>query len=357
MTEAWPTAGAPPTARGLIRCVPEDFVVREQLGFEPDGSGEHAFLHLEKRGLNTADLAQRVSEISGVPLRDIGFSGMKDRNAVTSQWFSVGLAGREEPDWRQLEARGDVRVLEATRHGRKLRRGVHRANGFCLTVRQLQADREELEQRLAGVRSGGVPNYFGEQRFGRGGSTLAQARQWVARSGGAGRGGRKLSRTRRSLYLSALRSLLFNRLLARRVTEATWNTILPGDVCSLQGTRSRFACERPDPEIAARAAAGDLHPALPLQGRGEPLQGDERLRAQALVLAEETALCDFLDGAGLSLDYRPARALPDDFCWQFCDDDSLQLTFSLGAGSYATAVLAQLLETSQGDFAFGDGSE
>ncbi|TXS95391.1 tRNA pseudouridine(13) synthase TruD [Parahaliea maris] len=356
MTVTWPTAGAAPTGRGLIRCTPEDFVVREQLGFAPDGSGEHAFLHLEKRGLNTADLAQRISEISGVPLRDIGFSGMKDRNAVTSQWLSVGLAGQPEPDWLQLEIKGDVRVLEATRHGRKLRRGVHRANSFCLTLRQLQADRVELEQRLAGVRSGGVPNYFGEQRFGLGGSTLAQARQWAARSN-SGRGGRKISRNRRSLYLSALRSLLFNRLLAQRVEEATWNTILPGDVCSLQGTRSRFACEQPDADITARASAGDLHPALPLWGRGEALQGDARQRAQAPVLAEEEGVCAFLEQAGLSLDYRPARALPDDFCWEFCDDDSLQLTFSLGAGSYATAVLAQILEYSQGDFAFGDGSE
>ncbi|WP_116364583.1 tRNA pseudouridine(13) synthase TruD [Parahaliea mediterranea] len=351
MSETWPTAGPAPSVRGLIRQSPEDFIVREQLGFEPDGSGEHAFLHLEKRGLNTSDLAQRLSERSGVPLKDIGFSGMKDRQAVTSQWFSVGLAGRAEPDWAQLEERGDVRVLEATRHGRKLRRGVHRANQFVLTLRQIEGDRDALETRLAQVQREGVPNYFGEQRFGHGGNTLAQARQWVERPR------RKLSRARRSLYLSALRSQLFNRLLAQRVEEGSWNTVLPGDVCSLQGTRSRFACEVVDDDIRARAAAGDVHPALPLWGRGAPLQGAQQLARQAMILAPESAACDFLEAAGLSLDYRPARALPDDFCWQFCDDGSLQLAFSLGAGSYATAVLAQIIDYSTGDFAFGDGSE
>ncbi|GAB3270021.1 tRNA pseudouridine(13) synthase TruD [Parahaliea aestuarii] len=351
MNETWPTAGPAPSARGLIRQSPEDFIVREQLGFEPDGSGEHAFLHLQKRGLNTADLAQRISEISGVALRDIGFSGMKDRHAVTSQWFSVGLAGRAEPDWSQLERSGEVSVLAASRHGRKLRRGVHRANQFTLTLRQVEGEREDLLARLQGVRDGGVPNYFGEQRFGRAGNTLVQARQWAERPR------RKLSRTRRGLYLSALRSLLFNRLLARRVAEGSWNTVLPGDVCSLQGTRSRFACNEVDADIAARAAAGDLHPALPLWGRGEPLQGPERLAQQAQILAPESGICRFLEDAGLSLDYRPARALPDDFCWQFCDDGSLQLAFSLGAGSYATAVLAQIIDYSTGDFAFGDGSE
>ncbi|MFV0278092.1 MAG: tRNA pseudouridine(13) synthase TruD, partial [Parahaliea sp.] len=292
-----------------------------------------------------------LSELSGIPLRDIGFCGLKDRNALTSQWFSVGLAGAAEPDWGALERRADVRLLAVTRHGRKLRRGVHRANHFSLWLRALAADREQLRQRLESVRDHGVPNYFGEQRFGRDGGTLAQARQWSQR------GGRRLSRTRRGLYLSALRGLLFNQLLAARVRADTWAAILPGDVCSLQGTRSRFACTGPDADITARAAAGDLHPALPLWGRGRPEQGAQRLAEQGAILAPERAVCDFLEGAGLDLDYRPARALPDDFCWQFCDDDSLHLSFSLGAGSYATAVLAQIIDYSEGDMAIGDASE
>jgi tRNA pseudouridine13 synthase len=325
-------------------------MVREQLGFEPSGDGEHAFLHLQKRKLNSMDLLQRVSELSGVPPRDIGISGLKDRNAVTAQWFSVGMAGRTEPDWRALESSGDVRVLEVGRHQRKLRRGVHRANRFTLVLREVSGDHAALEQRLQLLRDEGVPNYFGEQRFGRGGSTLEQARRWMS-------GGRRISRTKRSLYLSALRSYLFNTTLAARVAAGDWNTVLNGDVCILQGTRSLFTCELADEDIRDRAGRGDIHPGLPLWGRGPSRAGPERARQQTRCVAEHVAMCEFLEGAGLELSWRPARMLADDFCWQFCDDGSLQLDFALGAGSYATALLAEFVQFKEGKIDSGNRSE
>lgn len=139
-----------PRARGslagsaLIRCQPEDFKVSEQLGFELSGEGEHVFLHLQKCQLNSMELLQRVSELSGIAQRDIGMSGLKDRNAVTRQWFSVRMAGRPEPDWQELQSTGEVQVLEVGRHLRKLKRGVHRANRFTLVLRELKGDREVL---------------------------------------------------------------------------------------------------------------------------------------------------------------------------------------------------------------------
>ncbi len=322
----------------MIRSTPDDFVVREQLGFETDGLGEHVFLHLEKRGLNTQDLLQRVSTLSGIHLRDIGFSGLKDRHAVTSQWVSVRMAGKPEPDWQQLAVAGEVAVLDCRRHSRKLKRGVHRSNRFELRLRELEGDVGLLEERLQLLQQQGVPNYFGEQRFGHGGSTLLQARHWQQR------GARKLSHSKRGLLLSALRGHLFNLLLAQRVAEGSWNRLLAGDVCMLQGSRSLFACAAVDAELAARAATGDVHPGLPLWGRGEVLQGAEQLAWQSTVLAPEEELCRFLEDAGLSLAYRAARLLPDDFFWRFCDDDSLLLGFSLPPGSYATAVLAELAD-------------
>ncbi len=331
MTSTWPAAAGEPVASGRLRVQPEDFRVDEILGFEPDGEGEHVFLHLEKRELNTQDLAQRISSLSGIHPRDIGFSGMKDRNAVTRQWFSVRMAGRPEPDWHALES-ADVSLLAAFRHRRKLKRGVHRANAFRLVLRELEGDRDEIALRLQRLRQVGAPNYFGEQRFGRNGSTLAQARQWMDS------GGRRLSRNKRSLYLSALRSRLFNLLLADRVQRGDWDRVLPGDTCILRGTRSQFRCDVVDETIERRAREGDLHPALPLWGRGEPVSA--RCRE---VLAGDGAACEFLEGAGLALDWRPTRLIPDDFCWQFCDDGSLQLEFRLGAGSYATALLAEFV--------------
>jgi tRNA pseudouridine13 synthase len=275
-----------------------------------------------------------------VAQRDIGLSGLKDRNAVTRQWFSVGLAGRQEPDWQALEAAGDVQVLATGRHQRKLRRGVHRANRFSLVLRDLQGDRALLEERLQRLQCDGAPNYFGEQRFGRDGSTLQQAERWIS-------SGRKTTRAKRSLYLSALRSYLFNTLLAARVKAAQWNTVLPGDVCMLQGSRSLFTCEQADAEIVDRAASGDIHPGLPLWGRGPSSAGGERARQQAEELAPHLEICEFLEAAGMEMGWRAARLLADDFCWQFCDDGSLQLDFALGAGSYATALLAELVQLQQ----------
>jgi tRNA pseudouridine13 synthase len=308
---------------------PEDFRVDEVLGFEPGGDGEHVFLHLEKRELNTQELAQRISSLSGIHPRDISFSGMKDRNAVTRQWFSVRMAGRAEPDWHALDSE-HVSLLSAGRHRRKLKRGVHRANAFRLVVRDVQGDRSQIEQRLQRLREAGAPNYFGEQRFGRAGATLEQARQWIAS------GGRRISRNKRSLYFSALRAYLFNRLLADRVEQGDWDRVQPGDTCILRGTRSQFLCETVDQDIEQRAVEGDLHPGLPLWGSG----GQVSARC-ADVLAAERDTCEFLERAGLELGWRPSRLIPDDFCWQFCDDGSLHLAFSLGAGSYATALLTE----------------
>ena len=333
----WPRAGEEPSATALLRTCPEDFRVSEALGFEPSGDGEHVFLQLEKRNLNTVDLVHRVASLSGTPERDIGYSGLKDRNAVTRQWLSIRMAGRVEPAWSELERGGDIRLLQTARHRRKLRRGVHRANDFSIRLREVTGDRGALEQRLCEVQREGVPNYFGEQRFGRGGSTLEQARHWVA--GGA----RRVTRTRRSLYLSALRAWLFNSLLASRVKAGSWNSIVAGDVCVLQGTRSHFHCESPDEDIRQRARRGDLHPALPLWGRGASCPALKRAATELASVGGALEVCEFLEGAGLEVAWRPARALADDFCWQFCDDDGLQLDFALGAGSYATAVLAEFI--------------
>ncbi|RLA58667.1 MAG: tRNA pseudouridine(13) synthase TruD, partial [Gammaproteobacteria bacterium] len=221
---------------------------------------------------------------------------------------------------------------------------------FTLVLREVSADHAALEQRLQLLRDEGVPNYFGEQRFGRGGSTLEQARRWMS-------GGRRLSRTKRSFYLSALRSYLFNTMLGARVAAGDWNTVLNGDVCILQGTRSLFTCELVDEDIRDRASRGDIHPGLPLWGRGPSTAGPERARQQADCVADHVEMCEFLEGAGLERSWRPARMLADDFCWQFCDDGSLQLDFALGAGGYATALLGELVQYKVGNLDSGNGSE
>ena len=348
--EQWSRAWGAPAGSAMIRSCPEDFRVSEELGFELSGSGEHVFLYLQKRQLNSMDLLSRLARLSGVAERDIGLSGLKDRNAVTRQWFSVGMAGRPEPDWQLLATDGDVEVLATGRHLRKLRRGVHRANRFKLVLRQLSGDRQQLESRLQLLREQGVPNYFGEQRFGRNGSTLDQARRWIS-------AGRKVSRNKRSLYFSALRAYLFNQLLAIRVDQHAWNSVVPGDVCLLHGSRSFFTCSEVEQDTQERVNSGDIHPGLPLWGQEKPTGGVARSREYADDLAQWQDVCAFLEQSGLDMAWRPARLLPDDFCWQFCDDGSLQLDFTLGAGGYATALLAEFVHYKKGMLKSGIGSE
>lgn len=331
----WPRVGGIPDARALIRVLPEDFVVEETLGFDPEGQGEHSLLCIEKRGLNTADIVRGLSKLAAVPERDIGFCGLKDKHAVTRQWFSVGLAGRAEPDWRLLES-DSIRVLQQHRHLRKLRRGVHRGNRFQLRLRELQGVREDLEQHLQRVKAAGVPNYFGEQRFGHAGGNLSGALAWLTGSAPTPR------RQRKSLYLSAARSFLFNQLLAARVGEQSWEAPQAGDVCILNGSRSFFTCDGSESDLQHRAAHADLHLGLPLWGRGK------RAAATGVQVREDhciqawSALGLALEQKGVQLAYRPARLIADDFCWEFCDDGQLQLSFELVSGGFATAVLREL---------------
>ncbi|TCZ85368.1 tRNA pseudouridine(13) synthase TruD [Lysobacter sp. N42] len=318
----------------------EDFVVEEIAGFEPSGQGEHLLLTIEKRGLNTAEVARRLAAWAGVRDVAIGYAGLKDRHAVTRQRFSVHLPGRDAPDTASLEGEG-LRVLSSARHSRKLPRGALAGNRFELLLREVQGDREAIAGRLEAISRDGVPNYFGEQRFGRAGDNVEQALAMFA--------GRRVRREERSLLLSAARSELFNRVLAARVAEGSWNTGLEGEVWMLDGRRSVFGPESPTPELQARCAGFDIHPTGPLWGRGEPrTQGGCRGLEDAILAAGDApALRAGLEAAGLEQERRALRMRPAALAWQW-EADGLRLAFELPPGAYATTVLAELGDLESG---------
>jgi tRNA pseudouridine13 synthase len=326
--------GEPPL-RGTLRATPEDFVVDEQLGFVPGGTGEHVMLHVEKRGANTPWVAGRLAELAGVARRDVGFAGLKDRHAVTRQWFSVGLAGRPEPDWSALDAPG-VRVLEAVRHPRKLRRGALTGNRFRLRVRDVSGDPQALATRLDLLVSSGFPNLFGPQRFGRDGGNLVAAQRLF--DGTAGRVGRE----KRGLYLSAARSLLFNAVLAARIADRSWQQARDGEPLVLDGRRSFFIAAADDAALPARLAALEVHPSGPLWGRGGDLGECAAGAFERACLAPFAAWRDGLERGGLEADRRALRARAAGLTWSL-DDGVLELDFSLPAGSFATALLRELV--------------
>jgi len=332
-----PCAHGRPPASGAIRREPEDFVVDEILGFEPDGAGNHGLLIVEKRGANTGWVAAQLARHAGVAVRDVGFSGHKDRHALTTQAYSLPLPVLfDVAQCMQWQGEGYA-VRAAYRHGRKLRPGSHRANRFELLIRDLRGDRGAIETCLAAIRAHGVPNYFGPQRFGRDGSNLRRAVAW------AGGDVPPRDRSQRGFALSAARSFVFNAVLSARVTRGDWNRLLPGEAVMLDGRRSFFIAEPDDAALEARRIAMDVHPSGPLPGRGESPATGVACTAEDAVVAPHGALVSLLAAERIDHERRSLRLPVRELDWTFGADDTLVLRFVLPRGTFATAVLHEVL--------------
>lgn len=324
--------GAP--LRGRLRVEAEDFRVDELLGFEASGSGEHWLVHIEKRGANTGFVAKQLALFAGVTERDVGYAGMKDRHAVTRQSFSVLAKKGRETDWATCAIEG-VQVLSAQRHARKVQRGALRGNAFVIRVRDIEGDREAAAARIAAIAAHGVPNYFGEQRFGRGGANVDKALAMFA--------GKRVERAERSILLSAARSELFNAVLAARVADGSWNQALPGDVFQLDGRSAIFGPEPLDDAQRDRVARHDIHPTGPMFGRGE-LRAQDAVRAiESSVIDRHPELCAGLIDAGMDQERRSLRLIARDFACAW-EENHLLASFTLPAGAYATTVLRELVD-------------
>lgn len=327
----------PPRLAGRFRVAPADFVVEELFDHPLEDAGEHFWLWVEKSGLTTGQAAERIAEAVGVAPRDVGYAGMKDRHAVTRQWFSlVWPIKAEAPAWPNDT---DCRVLAARRHGRKLRRGAHRGNRFVLRLRDVMGLTDvDLDTLGARIRAQGVPNYFGAQRFGREGDNVEMARALFA--------GRRMSRSRRSIALSAARSYLFNQVLARRVAEGSWQTPLPGDVFMLAGTHSVFSSDTETADrLTERVASMDIHPTGPMPGRigrGHIAPTGVAGDYEAGVLEAHAELVGGLAQVRVDADRRSLRLPVTDLELVRENDDTLVARFELPAGAFATSVLREI---------------
>ncbi|MDX1608636.1 MAG: tRNA pseudouridine(13) synthase TruD [Halofilum sp. (in: g-proteobacteria)] len=333
ITDRLATAWGGPAGSGRLRERPEDFRVDEVLGFEPGGGGEHLWLWVRKRGANSEDVAAALAQAAAVRRRRVGYSGRKDRNAETRQWFSLHLPGAADPEW---PAAGADRweVERAVRHPRKLRTGTHRANAFRLRVRGFEGDRAMAEARLAAIARAGFPNYFGPQRFGREGENLKRARTALTARG----------RRPSGIQLSAARSWLFNLVLDRRVADGSWCRALPDDAMMLAGTHSVFRCRGDEPDLESRLAAHDLDPTGPMCGRGEAVAGPAAIARERAWLEDEAALLAALEDFGVTASRRALRAHAPDLEWSW-DGDDLWLAFSLPRGAFATSLLREVVQT------------
>jgi len=331
---ALPAALGGTAGHGRIRACDEDFIVEEALGFAPTGAGEHLFLKLRETGCNTDWVAGQLARWGGRPRNDVGYAGLKDRHAVTEQWFSVRFPGGRHPDLAGLSIPG-VELLEHVPHNRKLKRGALRGNRFRLRVTALEADPGLLAARLESVSRRGVPNAFGPQRFGREQGNLRLAQEWFA-------GGPEPRRAERGFALSAARSLLFNAVLAERIAAGDWEQAAAGDPVGLDGRGSWFIAAAGDPALAERLATLDVHPTGPLWGRGEPPGEGPGAALERAVAARFPLFAAGLAAAGLEQERRALRVRVQELTWRL-DADVLALSFALPAGAYATAVLREVV--------------
>ena len=327
------------TLTGTIRSTPEDFQVDEVQQFTPSGKGEHVWLHIKKTGENTDWVAGLLAKIANVPRKDVSYAGMKDRHAVTTQWFSVQMPGREAPDWK-AQLPDSIVLLDEQRHDRKLKRGALKGNAFKLVIREFTGDEVELKDAVDRIIAQGAPNYFGKQRFGHFdsahgcGLNIRKAKQWF-------KGEFKVkSRPKRSLYLSAARSWIFNHILSERVKNGTWNKAVQGDVFMLDGSKSCFS-EDINNDIIQRLQDQKLHPTGALWGRGELGSQDEIAELENKISSEFKTLCEGLEKYGLKQERKALRLSVKDLNYTL-SDDVLCLTFSLPAGAYATSVLSEI---------------
>ena len=326
-----------PAATGVIKANPEDFVVVEDLGYGADGEGEHLLVRIRKVGANTRFVAEALAKYLGIHQRDMSYAGMKDRHAVTEQTLCFRLPGTAMPDLRGFALEG-VEILEVARHKRKLRIGALAGNAFRLVIRQI-SDRDAVETRLAQIRDAGVPNYFGEQRFGRNGNNLIMAEKW-ARNEIMVR-----DRNKRSLLLSSARSALFNQVTSARLQQqGGLSQVMNGDALQLTGRGSWFVAQ-PD-ELAALQSRVDHHQlriTAPLPGAGEAGPQAEALAFEQQALADAETLLSLITRERVDAARRAMLVVPRDLCWNWWDDVTLEMAFWLPAGSFATSVVRELL--------------
>lgn len=294
--------------QGLIRAENSHFQVDEILGFDPSGEGEHLYFQIRKDGQNTAWVKQQMATQLGVEFLDIGHSGLKDRHAVTTQWLSVYTpSGEHHPD--QIDIEG-VEVLQIARHSHKLRPGTHRANRFRILITEISQP-QGLDMLLEQISDQGFPNYFGEQRFGHDGNNLKNGWELLQK--------RKLRHhKKKSIYLSALRSFLFNQVLSARIALGPERA-------------SSFDCTGP------------------LWGRGRSPVNGPQCEFERGVLEPWLPLCDALEFSGLNQERRQLFQSVQDLAWSWPQKDQLLLDFSLPPGSFATALLYELLNWSEAD--------
>lgn len=337
-THEWAYLHAKPNCSGQIKQQIEDFQVVEKLGYSPIGEGEHIYLWVRKKELNTAYVAEHIAKFCKLPLRAVTYAGRKDKHATTEQWFGVHKPGKAEFNWTELKLPG-LEILTAKRHNKKLRTGVLKANEFKITVRDL-SDTKGLEEKINAIAKQGVPNYFGQQRFGNtahhpNGGNLALAEKMI-------NGESIRNRNKRSMAISAMRSWLFNQYVSERIKQQRFRTALPGDVCLLSGSNSFFIANEINTEIETRLQQQDILLSAPMWGDGTLDSEGQAKQFEQSIAEQHSSQSNTLSTLGLKQDRRAIRLFPKHLKWHI-ENTTLTIQFELTSGAFATSVLREIV--------------
>lgn len=349
-----PNPYLPTIQHAILKQTPQDFIVNEILSLNFSENGEHLWIKIRKMHLNTTFVAKLLAQWANIPIKDVGFSGLKDRHAITTQWFSLRIPNKQSPsiDFHQfiadkIQPNETLLILQQQWHNKKLNRGTHQANQFSLTLREIIGNKDEINQQLEQIKCQGVPNYFGEQRFGKEADNLEKVTELLKTNKINGKKIHpKFDRDKLSLYLSSARSALFNAILAKRITDKTWNTPLSGEVMNLNGSQSVFIAEKIDNEIIERLSNHDIHLTGAMWGTGELMSCSEVAQLEMSVVNQCEQYQLFAKGLeryGLRQQRRALRLIPQHLTWQWIDNHCLKLDFSLPKGSFATSVVSALI--------------
>lgn len=331
-----------PTSTGFLRSEMADFKVFENLPFQPCGEGEHLFIHVRKTGENTAYIAKQLAKYFGVKENLVSYAGLKDRFAVTEQWFGIHVPGKTVYDLSDLNLEG-IEVLSSARHNKKLRIGALTGNRFEITLKKV-TQVEELERRWHAIVAHGVPNYFGEQRFGIEGGNIEKALSLFS-------GSKVKDKKKRGMYLSAARSLIFNQVINDRIQKKKFEQLSNGDVCMLSGTQSVFIADEIDESLTTRLNEKDIDITAPMWGAGELMSTKEVECFEQKIGSQYQEFCDGLAKFGLKQERRKIRLCIEDANIKVeqqvegtSEESTVVLSFSLPAGSYATTVIRELID-------------
>lgn len=320
---------------GRLKSCNEDFRVDEIMPVSPSGEGEHLWLLIEKNGENTDWVAKALARHISVKPMAVSYAGLKDRHAVTTQWFSIHLPGMPDPDLSVFES-GQIKILKSVRHDRKLKLGTLSGNQFGIVIRDLTQINESLEERLLKIKKTGVPNYFGEQRFGREMSNLSNAEKLFAGKM------KRIKKHQRGLYLSSARSWIFNCVLSERIKQNNWNQYVPGDVFMLDGKSACFPDDQSEDTID-RINNMEIHPTGPLWGDGDSMAKSECLEIENIIAQDHMSLATGLANARMKQERRSLRLKVNNLEWEFVDSNNLHLKFDLVSGTFATMVIREII--------------